>query len=284
MNHAVEITIEISGLKLAAKRWGIAGNPPILALHGWLDNAGTYDLLAPLLDDFEVVAVDFPGNGWSESFPEGTFFHFIDLVQLVIEIAHQLGWDQFILMGHSMGAGVATLTAGTIPERISLLILIEGLGPLTELPQAAPQLLRDSITQWQLHKTRELKPSVIALEQAVKIRQKAGNLSEQAARPLAQRGTIACENGVTWNLDRRWKVPSRLRLTQEQVLAFIDEITAPVLLLTSDTGFVPQRDAMEIRYQHVKNLTHVSLSGGHHLHLENPEVTATTIKKFLAQR
>jgi len=35
-----------------------------LALHGWQDNAGTFDKLAPLLvaQGHSVLAIDFPGN------------------------------------------------------------------------------------------------------------------------------------------------------------------------------------------------------------------------------
>lgn len=58
------------------------GAPPssatvrILALHGWLDNALSFDSLASCLPaSWCIVAVDFAGHGLSSHRPEGTFYH-----------------------------------------------------------------------------------------------------------------------------------------------------------------------------------------------------------------
>jgi len=45
-----------------AKIWGPEDGIPVLALHGWQDNAGTYDTLAPLLPNtIRLVCLDFCG-------------------------------------------------------------------------------------------------------------------------------------------------------------------------------------------------------------------------------
>ena len=42
-----------------AKVWGPENGRPVIAIHGWLDNCGTFDTLIPLLPkDLRVVAVD----------------------------------------------------------------------------------------------------------------------------------------------------------------------------------------------------------------------------------
>jgi hypothetical protein len=47
----------------SAKVWGKPNDHPILALHGWQDNAGTFDKLIPLLpSDLYVVCLDFCGK------------------------------------------------------------------------------------------------------------------------------------------------------------------------------------------------------------------------------
>ena len=47
----------------AAKVWGKPNNRPILALHGWQDNAGTFDKLIPMLSpNFYIVCLDFVGK------------------------------------------------------------------------------------------------------------------------------------------------------------------------------------------------------------------------------
>lgn len=47
---------------MLAKVWGPENGLPVLALHGWQDNAGTFDKLAPLLPkNIRLVCLDFCG-------------------------------------------------------------------------------------------------------------------------------------------------------------------------------------------------------------------------------
>jgi len=57
-----EVEIQTSTLRLVAKCWGKPEGLPVLALHGWLDNAATFDHLAPFLPEFRLVSLDLPGQ------------------------------------------------------------------------------------------------------------------------------------------------------------------------------------------------------------------------------
>ena len=60
-------------MKIGALAFGDKKNPPILALHGWLDNAASFARLAPLLKEYYVISIDFPGHGKSDHYPFGRF-------------------------------------------------------------------------------------------------------------------------------------------------------------------------------------------------------------------
>src|SRR5690606_3948749 len=107
MRTPEERRIEAWGLPLAGRFWPGEGTP-ILALHGGLDNANSFLPLAAHLGQ-PLFALDFAGHGKSAARPLNTAIHYIDNVRDVLAAADALGWQRFVLLGHSMGAGVASL-------------------------------------------------------------------------------------------------------------------------------------------------------------------------------
>ena len=56
--------------------WGSKTKQPVLALHGWQDNAGTWDKLSPyLLPEISILAIDLPGHGLSSHYPPGQMYY-----------------------------------------------------------------------------------------------------------------------------------------------------------------------------------------------------------------
>ena len=53
-----ELEIQTSSIRLVAKCWGNPNGLPVLAFHGWLDNAATFDNLAPLLPKLRIISLD----------------------------------------------------------------------------------------------------------------------------------------------------------------------------------------------------------------------------------
>ena len=278
-----ELEIQTSTLRLSAKCWGNPEGMPVLAFHGWLDNAATFDHLAPYLKEFRLVSLDLPGHGLSEHRSSGSSYHFSDIIVDVLEVLHVLGWEHFSLLGHSMGAGVASYLAGTIPEKICSLILIEGLGSLAQDAEKMPEILRESAEQWQhlAHKKLPIYPDV---ETAVKVRHHVGGIEESSVRTLVARGLQPVDGGFTWRSDPRLKIKSRHYLTEEQACAFLEEITAPVLLIEAENSKQDQwKELLLKRIPYIKNLQHRKVSGDHHLHLDNPQEVAAVIREFLQQ-
>jgi len=275
----VEMILTLPYGKIAAKAWGDPHNLPTLGLHGWLDNAATFDLLAPLLPEIYLISIDLPGHGFSDHKPLGHFFHIIDYVVNVLDVADHLGWSRFAILGHSFGSAIGSLLAGTFPEKIVGLGLIDALGPLTTEPEASPGQLRSALTEKRKisNKIAEY-PTVL---DAAKTRAKVGRLLLRSAEILALRGTKKTDNNtVTWCTDRRLLLPACSQLTEAQAEVFLSEVTAPSLLIRAEPGFPFDQKLVQWRLNASKTLELVQLKGGHHIHLDEPEKTAKVLRPF----
>ncbi|MBW8822952.1 MAG: alpha/beta fold hydrolase [Xanthomonadales bacterium] len=140
-----ETSIDIPLGTITALRSAATENAPrVLALHGWLDNAASFIPLAAHLAGIELVAVDLPGHGRSVHLPPGAIYTFEMAVHHVLDIADALGWERFTLLGHSMGAGIASLVAAACPQRVERLVCIEALGGLADAAENTALRMRES--------------------------------------------------------------------------------------------------------------------------------------------
>jgi pimeloyl-ACP methyl ester carboxylesterase len=282
MSEARELEIELPHLRLAARVFGDPVLPKLLALHGWLDNAASFDRLAPLLSaHFHIVAVDLPGHGRSAHRPPGLWYHYIDYLGDVLAAADALGWERFGLLGHSLGGAIASMIAGVAGERIERLLLIEALGPMTLPPeQALGHLQRSLGERGQVGTLRVFANEELAAQ--ARMRSNGLTLSRDAAMALIARGTMAVAGGVSWSSDQRLTLTSPVRYTEEQILSVLAGVTAPTLLVLADPSPPFLTESMIARRAaQVRNLRVVRIPGSHHLHLEDPGPVAKTILDFV---
>lgn len=274
-----ELHFEVNGHQITAKCWGESGARPVLALHGWLDNAATFNRLAPLLEDVRFISLDLIGHGFSDHRPASMPYYIWDNVQDLMAVADQLNLEKFTLLGHSMGASIATLFAGAFPERIENLVLIEGIAPMVTESELAAEQLAQSIKKRIRMQGRSQKPYT-DIDSVIAARMKGRwPVDVQAARWLVERGAIQREGGFYWRSDPSLMLPSILRMSEQQVESFIRRVTASVLLILGDSG-IPQSDRRVALFRSIRT---ESLSGGHHLHLEEQAVglIATMINEFI---
>jgi len=267
--------------RIAALRGGNRNGAPLLAMHGWLDNAASFVPLMPYLREFDVVALDLPGHGASSHRASGYDYAFVDWIHDALDALDALGWKSARLLGHSMGAAIATLVAASAPERVEKMALIEALGPLAGAATTAGMRLREAVTA---RRTAAQRPRrVIAnLETAVKARLAVGDMGDAAARLIVARNLEAVEGGWRWRSDPRLVLPSHLRITEEAALSIVRAVEAPTLLIAADPAPPYFTTAMrDERVAQLRDGRQVVLPGGHHLHMEQPEVVAPLLLDFL---
>ncbi|MEO6137362.1 MAG: alpha/beta fold hydrolase [Luteimonas sp.] len=256
------------------------GLNPVLALHGWLDNAASFIPLSSHLQGIELVVPDLPGHGRSAHLPPGADYSFAGAVNAVLDIADALGWSRFSLLGHSMGAGIGSLLAAACPQRIARFVAIEALGALAEIPENTVLRLREAIaaTRALVDKRLRIFPDV---ETAVRARMQANALSEPVARLLVERGVNAVDGGYLWSSDPRLTLPTMLRPTEPQVRNLVAGIECPTRVIYADPAQPYLPDAL--RRERAALLPQGDmrvLAGGHHLHMEEPEAVANAIGNF----
>lgn len=105
--------------------WRVAGTGPALVLlHGIGSGAGSWQAqLAALSSRFRVLAWDAPGYGESSPLPMPAPLA-ADYAEALAASLDALAVDRAIVVGHSLGALVATAFAATRPERIAALVLV----------------------------------------------------------------------------------------------------------------------------------------------------------------
>ncbi len=285
MSHttAEEVTIRVRGLNVAARIWGPPCACPVLALHGWLDNAASFDALAPLIPNCRIVAVDLPGHGLSAYRPKGALYHYADWVIDVTAISEVLNWDCFAIMGHSMGAGIACLFAGTFPKRVNSLVLLDGLGPMTAGGEEAPERMFAGVRRLlSIEQRKRPKPLPSRQFAAARMCEAVPGLTLKSAHILLERGMKDVDGGVVWRADPRLRVPSLFRFTQTHVRAFLKRISCPVLIVRGENGFPFDKNWVDEQLASLKNVHVVSVKGGHHVHLDKAESIAPSIYAHLA--
>ena len=189
-----ELRIPLRHLELAAKAWGHRDDAPLLALHGWLDNAGSFDRLAPLLQGRRVIALDLAGHGRSDHRAPGSWYPYVDYLDEIAAAIDWLGGAPVDLLGHSLGATLASLFAALSPDKVRRLLLIEGLGPLTLPAQRTLEQWRRAHLARQAFRGDGLRifPDI---DSATEARRRSGHLSLEAARCIVERGVRAVEAG-----------------------------------------------------------------------------------------
>ena len=275
-----ELEFPLRYITIRGLAFGDPSKPLMLALHGWLDNAATFIPLSAYLKDYYIVAIDFAGHGKSDHRSKDAHYHLVDFVYDVHELVESQNWNDFILLGHSMGGIIGSMYTSCFPEKVSKYITIESLGPITKDSESSPKQLRESIESRLQGAASEGKhPSI--KERVVRARAIAGGFSDACASLLVERNLQYIDGDLQFTTDRRLRTFSSLRMTESQVKAFLQAITCPTIVIIADNGYEMMKKNAELRLTLISNAKLVNSPGSHHPHLDNPEAVSVHILCFL---
>jgi pimeloyl-ACP methyl ester carboxylesterase len=228
-------------LRLNYLDWGNPSAPPLVLLHGSRDHAHNWDWVARRLHDrFHVIAPDFRGHGdsdWSVGARYSPAEHVYDVAQLI----HQQDLGPVRMIAHSLGGLVALRYAGTFPEQVARLVVVDGTGDISQFAggrPSAPARMRTWVeTQRGLAGRR---PRLYAtLEEAYERMQEANpHLTADQARHLTIHGAKQNEDGTySWKFDNYVHGGHMVDLAPDEIDQIWANIDCPVLFLTGRESF-----------------------------------------------
>ncbi len=117
-------TVTVKGSRIAYLDAG--GGPPVILIHGFGGSMWQWEYqLAALAPHARVITPDLPGSGLSDK-PESAYTP-DEMVASFRGFMDAVGIQKAVLVGNSMGAGLAIGMALAHPERVERLVLIGGL-------------------------------------------------------------------------------------------------------------------------------------------------------------
>jgi pimeloyl-ACP methyl ester carboxylesterase len=109
---------------------GPGGKELVLCVHGMTGDATNWtDLMSELAPDFDAVAVDLPGSGFSPPPGNPRGYSVTGHAATVIELIEALGYGPVHLMGNSMGGAVTVRVAARRPDLVKTLTLVSAALP-----------------------------------------------------------------------------------------------------------------------------------------------------------
>jgi pimeloyl-ACP methyl ester carboxylesterase len=235
--------------------------------------------MLPHMENLHVIAMDLAGHGRSDFRSQDSGYDIWHDISDVMAVADQMGWDTFGLIGHSRGAIISGLVAGTFPERVTQVAMIDGYLPLPEDAHNTAKHIARAI-----HENKRFgaaSPTGFAdYERAVQARVKGFvPLEHDAASILAERGVTEADGLFYWRNDQRLKAASMIKFSKEHLQSFLTAIRGRVTLVQAENSAFTPSPEQTAAFEWIPHMEIVRIPGSHHLHLEGQaEQVATSIQ------
>jgi pimeloyl-ACP methyl ester carboxylesterase len=262
--------VDVGGLRLHGLEWGDTGRPALCLLHGGAAHAHWFDRVAgAFADRFHVLALDQRGHGESQwSVPPA--YATEDFAGDLAAVADTMGWDRFVVVGHSMGGHNSLAFAAWHPERVRGLVIID----------ARPALPPERLSRMQERGRRPMRlhPTPEAAVAAFRLLPRETVADPGLLAHLARAGITERDGGWVYRFDPA--TYEQRKPTDNWLLA--DRISAPTLIVRAALSpNLPPEHAERLRAA-IGDATVVEIPGAyHHATLDAPDAVVAALDRFL---
>jgi pimeloyl-ACP methyl ester carboxylesterase len=271
------------GLRLHYADWGNDAAPALILIHGGRDHCRSFDRIArSLRRDYHVLAPDLRGHGDSE-WTKGSSYALPEYVYDLTGLARLTGANEVTIVGHSMGGMIGLAYAGTFPDKVSKLVVLDG---VVVAPTAQKAQIHDRMAKWisQLDAlaAREPRNYRTIADAAAQMSAHNRRLKPELALHLATHGTKPNGGGtLSWKFDPYQRAMAPHRLWPDDYIALWSHITCPTLLLGADESFLGDPKASGVLNHFKQARADIVAGAGHWLHHDKPDEVLGLVRSFL---
>ncbi|MFA5747210.1 MAG: alpha/beta hydrolase [Candidatus Paceibacterota bacterium] len=239
---------------------------PVLILHGWGGSSDSWLKVQEILagKGFRVLSLDLPGFGKSSD-PSHSW-NIDDYISLLLKFVEKTGLENFSLVGHSFGGGLAIKLAADHPE------LVEKLAITGAAVFRSPKRLN-----WRQRTSLFLARSGALL--------KGIPLADKTVYPFVRRFVYRFAGVSDYQKANEVMRATFRRVNGEDLGKYLPSIKKPVFVIWGGRDrTTPPADAFAIQKAIPGSWIKVIEGSGHSPHLSHPELLAGLLAGFIAKR
>ena len=275
--------IAVRSNTVAVLEAGVGGRP-ILLVHGFTGSkedfgwtGGGFDYLDRLAAlGWHAVSPDLYGHGASTHFDHESEYTFAAYVQQILDVVDSLGWDTFVLLGHSMGGMISEEFAVLHGSRLASLILMDTHhGAITHVDPAFIPLAKQVALESGI-------AGIKAVLDADTSRPSGSNYSYCVALDTIDGYSSFCAGKMLSSSPVMFATMFENMLQRPDRLEFLATLALPAMVLVGDydDGFLAASARMASVMPNV--MYRMIIGGGHCPQFEAPEAWWAALTEFLA--
>jgi pimeloyl-ACP methyl ester carboxylesterase len=280
--------LAVRGRRYHLRIWGEDDAPTLVVLYGWGDVSASFQFVVDELPgNWRIVAPDWRGFGLTQ-WNDGPYWFPDYLADLDALLEHYSPDEPASIVGHSMGAIVASLYAGIRPERVSRFANLEGFGLWVSAPGETPdrfdtwlKQIRDDNSSFRHYARRE--------DFATRMCRDNPRLTAERAAFIAKHATLPVDDGFAFAGDPRHRWINPVLYPLDEAKACWRRVTAPTLWVAGRDSvlmkpFAANPDDYRARMGCFAKVREVLIDDcGHNPHHDQPEQLAARLGEFFAE-
>lgn len=276
---------------IAVKWWGPKNIRPILCLHGWQDNAGSFDRLIPLLPNhLSYLVFDFPGHGLSSPIPHGMIYTYEFFFYVLLLVINHFQWKKVSLIAHSLGAMLCYVFASSFPDRCDMIVSLDLTKPDCLGKRFEQIFLLQGIKEQYVADMRNqenTEPPGYTYDELVQklFTSKMFPIDIESAPFLLYRGVKQCKsdpNKYYFSRDNRLK-PFKIFIPVNFYEDMAKQIVSPFCFIKACQSHFRESEYTRIveNMSENPNFELHRVDGRHHVHLDDPKAVSTVMSRFI---